>query len=125
MTTFNVSSLPTVNLACMVIYDAFVMRGLRENGVRLPEEKAGHIVHETIGQSLASGFPDGFAMVDTIRESLGRSFVQHPPASVKESGYVACSREILARPLGAGVGRCLPRSTARSGVIGRNLCHHR
>ena len=57
MTTFDVSRLPTVNLACMVIYDAFVTRGLRENGVRLPEEKLATLSTRPSGNRLLPAFP--------------------------------------------------------------------
>ena len=99
MKTFDVSSLPTINLGGPVVYDAFVIRGLRGNGVRLPQEREGLIAFDTVGQALAAGNTDEFAMVDAIGKALWPLFVKHPPApSVRDSAYVAAVWRYLIVP---------------------------
>ena len=116
MTTFDASRIPTIDLSGLVVYDAFVMRALHENGVRLPQDGAGHIAYETVGGLLASGRADEFAMVDAIGRSLWPLFVQHPPApSVQDSGYVAAVWRYLLVPTAlVSVGACLDYWTDRN-----------
>lgn len=116
MAAFNVSLLPTIDLGSLVVYDAFVMRGLNENRVRLPQEDAAGIAYETVGKLLASGPPDEFAIIDTVGKSVWSLFVKHPPApSVEDSGYVAAVWRYLLVPSAlVSVAACLDYWTGRN-----------
>ena len=116
MKTFDVSSLPTIDLGGPIVYDAFVIRGVRGNGVRLPHERAGLIAYDTVGQVLAAGDVDQDAMVDAVGKALWPLFVKHPPApSVRDSAYVAAVWRYLIVPSAlVSTGVCLDYWTGRN-----------
>ena len=103
------ASLPTIDLGGLVVYDAFVIRGLKENRVRLPQEETAGIAYEAVGKLLSSGPRDEFAIIDTIGKLVWPLFVKHPPVpSVEDSGYVAAVWRYLLVPSAlVSVGACL------------------
>lgn len=98
------------------MYDAFVIRALRENGVRLPQDRAAAIAHKAFGQLLSSGYTDEFAVADTIGKLVWPLFVKYPPAPrIKYSGYVAAVWRYLLVPSAlVSVGLCLDYWTGRN-----------
>ena len=89
-TEFDISQIPTIALGDLEVYDAFVVRSLRENMVRTPQEMAGAIAYKSFGQMLSSGIPDRFSVIDCLGKRLWPLFVKHPSApQTGDSGYVA------------------------------------
>ena len=117
-------SVPAIELGGgLVVYDAFFMRGLRENRVRIPQDQAAGIVYEAVGRLLSSKYTDElpvytdeFALTDAIGKSVWTLFVKHPPApSVKDSAYVAAVWRYLIVPSAhVSVGACLDYWTGRN-----------
>ena len=116
MGAFDVSLLPTIDLGGLVVYDAFVMRGLHEKRVNLPQHQSAGIAYEAVGKLLAIGHTDEFAIIDTIGKSVWPLFVKHPSApQVKDSGYVAAVWRYLLVPSAlVSVGACLDYWTGRN-----------
>ncbi len=116
MAVFDVSLLPTVDLGGLVVYDAFVMRGLVENDVWLPQHQTNTIAYDVFGQLLTSGSPDKFAVADAIGKKIWPLFVKEPPVpQIKDSGYVAAVWRYLLVPSAlVSVSVCLDYWTDRN-----------
>lgn len=116
MAAFDFSKLPTIDLGGLLMYDAFVIRGLRAKLEWLPQEQAADMAYDAFGQLLSSGHPNEFTTTDTIGELVWPLFVKHPPApTVKNSGYVASVWRYLIVPSAlVSVGVCLDYWTGRN-----------
>ena len=104
------SSIPTVDLGGLVVYDAFAMRALRANGVSLPQMYTSMIAHEAFGNHLSGdGLPFREDVADTIGRAVWHLFVKSPSApAIERSDYVyAVWRYILVPSALVAVAACL------------------
>ena len=89
----NLAELPTVDLGGLVVYDAFVMRGLWENDVIIPQFETNNIAYHVFGQTINSN-PSALAIESEIANAIAKEiwqlFIQEPSVPpVEDRDYVA------------------------------------
>lgn len=83
--------LPTVDLGCLVVYDAFAIRALRRHVERkqLPQVTADSLAHDTFRAIISSSPPFYNDVADKLGRALWPLFVKEPPApEIDDDNYV-------------------------------------
>ena len=104
------SHIPTVKLGDLVVYDAFAMRSIRHNGIKLAQRYAGTIAYNSFGDHLSGeGLPFQHSVIQSVGRAVWPLFVKSPAApTIEYSGFVnSVWRYILVPSALVGAAVCL------------------